>query len=129
MGRGQEMLAIFLSPLGRWLLMAGLSAALIVAAYAKGRMDRARLDESAALRATVASLTEQLKQTKAVADAAAARADLREQERTDIARKVSDYEAELAKRGADCGCVLDEHHARRLRDIIGPVPPLPPRRP
>jgi len=122
------MLALVLSPLGRWLCAAVVSLGLIGAAYIKGRMDRAALDQSAALRATVASLTDQLRQTQAVAESAAARADAREIETTVLNQRVADYEAHLAQR-KDCGCTLGPDDLRRLRDIIGPGTPLPPRRP
>lgn len=116
------MLALLLSPLGRWLAAAVLSLALVAGAYIKGRTDRARLDESAALRATVSSLTEQLQQTKAVADAAQLRADAREQEKATLDERVRDYEAALAKRRTECGCALSDDDIRMLRNIIGPTP-------
>lgn len=122
------MLAIILSPVGRWIIAAALSAALIAGAYIKGRMDRAALDQSAALRATVAELNRQLTETKAVADAAQARADQRAADVTDAQGKVAAYERELAKRTGRV-CVLGDGDARSLRDIIGPVPPAPPSRP
>lgn len=122
------MLALLLSPIGRWLCMAALSAALIAGAYIKGRSDRAALDQSAALRATVTELNRQLVETKAVADAAQVRADQREADVTDAQGKVAAYERELAKRTGRV-CVLGGDDVGRLRDIIGPVPPAPPVRP
>jgi hypothetical protein len=73
------MLALIFSPIGRYLMMAGVAAALAIGAYFKGRSDCSAIHASAALKAEVEVLkhrigvTEQLRAqdgARAEADAA-----------------------------------------------------------
>ena len=126
------MLALILSPLGRWLAAAALAGMCIAGAYIKGRSDRAALDQSAALRATVASLQSELRSTAEIAKASAERAQAQQAEIEATTRKVQDYEAELAKRPPALSCVLDDRDVRDfngLRNGAAPGKASPPRAP
>jgi len=109
-------LSLLLSPLGRWAAAFLVTATLIAGAYLKGRSDRAALDESAALRARVAGLREQLESTRIVAEAASARAERAAADQAATTERIADYEATLARR-PDRACALDADDARRLRGI------------
>ena len=109
-------LSLLASPIGRWAAALLVATTLIVAAYLKGRADRAALDESAALRASNAALVEQLKSTAAVAEAATARAERAAADHVATTERIADYESAIARR-PDRACALSPDDARRLFGI------------
>lgn len=114
------MLALILSPLGRWLAGATVLAALLLGAYGKGRLDQSRRDNLASHIALIANLRASIENTAEVARRANQRAASLAADAVSLQTKVSDYEAELAKEPADCGCRLNQRDVDSLRGIARP---------
>ncbi|MFT4097048.1 MAG: hypothetical protein QM651_07975 [Rhodoblastus sp.] len=106
-------------------------------AYDMGFRARGELDQSANLRAKIAARDEviaekdrQAMATRAIAEAASARAQAAQQHSADLQSEIDAYADELAKRPADSRCAMDERDVRGLSAIGRPAdPPQPPRRP
>lgn len=117
------MIALLLSPLGRWL---GVFLATILVAYgliALGHHRGYGAAEAKYLAAAAAEETRQAAVRAKALDEAVARELARAAENEQLEQKVSDYEAYLAKRPAVPGCVLDRDDVDRLRKLQGPGSP------